>query len=78
MDKFRMIIDEYNKYLVFRFGLIKSYGKIRARFRVEYPIKEEDLLYMVKNILYRSLFKSSIYCKKEYIEMFEMYLDNIV
>ena len=78
MDQFNIIIDEYNKYLVFRFGLIKSDGKIRKRFRIEHPIKEDDTLYIVKNILYRSLFKNSIYCKKEYIEMFEKYLDDIV
>ena len=32
----------------------------------------------IKNILYRSLFKNSIYYREEYREMFEKYIEDIV
>jgi len=78
MDQLRMIIDEYNKYLAYRFGIIRRNGKLIVKFKIEYPESEEQMLTIIKNILYISLFKNSIYYKEEYREMFEKYIENIV
>ena len=78
MDQLKIIIDEYKKYLAYKFGLIKRNEKIGVKFKVKYPETEEEMICLVSNILYRSLFKNSIYYREEYRELFEKYIDDIV
>lgn len=78
MDIFKIIIDEYNKFLRRKFGIFYICRRNRIGLYITYPEDDEMMLSIIKYILYRSEFRKSEYYREEYRDIFEKYIEDIV